>query len=151
MSWRSVLRTWDMVFQFGAGFFRSRSPWRSAEILKKARFEMPWNFLTVNINRHFWRLTVTVKNNWPFDDWRLTNWDPRIHVHACGERRSKPRVALIKGVIRGAFHFGKFSGWKFQKHSGSNGKCLQPYIEPRLQSIRLALFARHNVLGDCVW
>ena len=70
MSWRSVLRTWDMVFQFGAGFFRSRSPWRSAEILKKARFEMPWNFLTVNINRHFWRLTVTVKNNWPF--WRLT-------------------------------------------------------------------------------
>ena len=133
MSWRSVLRTWELVFRFG-DCSGARGPWRSAEILKKARFEMPWNFLTVNTSRHLWWLTV--KNNWPF----LTadgepHWDLRIHVHACGERWSKPRVAIIKGVIRGPFHLGKISGWKFQKYSGSNGKSLQPYIEPRLQSI----------------
>jgi len=29
-------------------------------------------------------------------------------------------------VSRGAFHLGKISGWKFQKHSGSNGKVFQP-------------------------
>ena len=35
----------------------ARSSGRSAEIV---RFEIPWNFLTVNINLHFWRLRVKI-------------------------------------------------------------------------------------------
>ena len=47
---KSVLRIWELVFSALIGDSSgARSPWRSAEILKKgARLEMPWTFLTAD-------------------------------------------------------------------------------------------------------
>ena len=43
---------WLFQFRDSSG---ALSPWRSAGIVK---FEIPYDFLTVNINLHLWRLTV---------------------------------------------------------------------------------------------
>ena len=58
----------------GTGFFSleiiQEAPVKSVKSAETVRFEIPWNFLTVDIYLHFWRLTV--KNFRPFDCWRLT-------------------------------------------------------------------------------
>ena len=55
-----MFENWEQFFQFrdSSG---AKSPWRSAEI---GRFEMNWDFSTININLHFWRLTVKNKLFW---------------------------------------------------------------------------------------
>ena len=54
---------WTVVFfQFVYKFFRSYwIPWRSAELI--AKFEIPWNFFTVNLYT-VWQLKVKKKSFW---------------------------------------------------------------------------------------
>ena len=49
---------WFFQFRDSSG---ARIPWRSAEIV---RFEIPWSFFTVNINLHFWLLTIKYNLFW---------------------------------------------------------------------------------------
>ena len=107
MSWRSVLRTWELVFQFGAGFFRRRSPWRSAKILKKARFECLetfWQLISIGIFYGWqWRWKITDL----FDGWRLTPLRPS---HTC--TRLWPTSKQAASCFNQGRYQGRFPFWQ---------------------------------------
>ena len=75
-------------------FFRSQKSMTISWNTKKSKIEMPWNFLTVNINLHFrrWRLKLR-----PFDGWLSTTLRPL-------QKRTDLKVSLH------ASHSKQFSG-----------------------------------------
>ena len=98
MSRRNVFENMGTGFPV---FFRYQKSMTISWHTKKSKTEMPWNFLTVNINLHFrrWRL-----NFGPFDAWLLTTLRP-------SQKRTDLKVSLHASHSKDFSSAGNSSAW----------------------------------------